>query len=50
MAFSVTAKTKTKLSIPFPHMEKIDVCFLGLPTFDYALKPLGGDTFSFDIG
>ena len=50
MAFSVTAKTKTKLSIPFPHMEKIDVCFLGLPTFDYALKPLGGDILSFDIG
>ena len=50
MAFSGTVKTKMKLPIPFPRMEKIDVCFPGLPTVDYALKPLGGDTFSFDIG
>jgi Ca2+-dependent lipid-binding protein len=50
MAFSGTMKIKMKLQIPFPHIEKVDVCFLGRPTFDYVLKPLGGDTFGFDIG
>ncbi|KAA8913371.1 C2 domain-containing protein [Sphaerosporella brunnea] len=50
MAFSGTMKIKFKLQIPFPHVEKVDVCFLGRPTFDYALKPLGGETFGFDIG
>jgi Ca2+-dependent lipid-binding protein len=50
MAFSGTMKVKMKLQIPFPHIEKVDVCFLGRPTFDYALKPLGGETFGFDIG
>lgn len=50
MAFSGTMKIKMKLQIPFPHIEKVDVCFLGPPTFDYVLKPLGGDTFGFDIG
>lgn len=31
-------------------IEKVDVCFLGKPKFDYVLKPLGGDTFGVDIG
>lgn len=31
-------------------IEKVDVCFLGRPKFDYVLKPLGGDTFGIDIG
>lgn len=26
------------------------MCFLGRPTFDYVLKPLGGETFGIDIG
>lgn len=43
-------KVKMKLQINFPHIEKVDVCFLGTPTFDYVLKPLGGDTFGIDIG
>ncbi|KAI5780050.1 C2 domain-containing protein [Geopyxis carbonaria] len=50
MAFSGTMKVKIKLQIPFPHIEKVDICFLGRPTFDYALKPLGGETLGFDIG
>jgi Ca2+-dependent lipid-binding protein len=50
MAFSGTMKVKIKLQINFPHVEKVDVCFLGRPVFDYVLKPLGGDTFGFDIG
>lgn len=31
-------------------IEKVDVCFLEKPFFDFVLKPLGGDTFGFDIG
>jgi len=50
MAFSGTMKVKIKLQLPFPHIEKVDICFMGPPTFDYALKPLGGETLGFDIG
>ncbi|RPB03096.1 tricalbin [Choiromyces venosus 120613-1] len=50
MAFSGVMKVKIKLQIAFPHIEKVDVCFLGKPTFDYVLKPLGGETFGIDIG
>lgn len=28
----------------------MDVCFLHPPTFDYALKPVGGETFGIDMG
>lgn len=48
-AFSGTMRVKLKLQIPFPHMEKAEICFLGRPTIDYVCKPLGGDTFGFDI-
>ncbi|KAG0635305.1 C2 domain-containing protein [Tuber brumale] len=50
MAFSGVMKVKIKLQLAFPHIEKVDVCFLGKPTFDYVLKPLGGETFGIDIG
>ncbi|KAL7269910.1 Tricalbin-2 [Rhizina undulata] len=50
MAFSGTMKIKMKLQIAFPHIEKVDVCFMGRPSFDYVLKPLGGETFGIDIG
>lgn len=50
MSFTGLMKIKMKLQLAFPHIEKVDVCFLGRPTFDYALKPLGGETFGFDIG
>jgi len=49
MAFSGLMKVKLKLQIPFPHVEKAEVSFLGRPTIDYICKPLGGDTFGFDI-
>lgn len=48
-AFSGTMRVKMKLQIPFPHVEKAEICFLGRPTIDYVCKPLGGDTFGFDI-
>ncbi|KAI9814697.1 MAG: hypothetical protein M1832_005696 [Thelocarpon impressellum] len=50
MAFSGLMRVKFKLQIPFPHVERIDVCFLDRPEIDYVCKPLGGDTFGFDIG
>ncbi|QDS70311.1 hypothetical protein FKW77_008263 [Venturia effusa] len=49
MACSGIMRVKVKLQLPFPHIEKIDVCFLERPTLDYVCKPLGGDMFGFDI-
>jgi Ca2+-dependent lipid-binding protein len=49
MAFSGLMQLKIKLQIPFPHIEKIEMSFLERPTIDYVCKPLGGDTFGFDI-
>lgn len=48
-AFSGTMRVKMKLQVPFPHVERAEVSFLGKPTIDYVCKPLGGDTFGFDI-
>ncbi|GAB7341289.1 hypothetical protein MBLNU457_7560t1 [Dothideomycetes sp. NU457] len=49
MAFSGLMRVKVKLQLPFPHIEKIEICFLERPTIDYVCKPLGGDMFGFDI-
>ncbi|KAK5145425.1 hypothetical protein LTR04_001303, partial [Oleoguttula sp. CCFEE 6159] len=49
MAFSGIMRVKVKLQIPFPHVEKVEICFLGKPTIDYVCKPLGGDSLGFDI-
>ncbi|KAI1283289.1 C2 domain-containing protein [Xylaria sp. FL0933] len=49
MAFSGIMRLKIKLQFPFPHIEKVEMCFLERPTIDYVCKPLGGDTFGFDI-
>jgi Ca2+-dependent lipid-binding protein len=49
MAFSGLMRVKIKLQIPFPHVEKIEICFLEKPMIDYVCKPLGGDTLGFDI-
>jgi Ca2+-dependent lipid-binding protein len=48
-AFSGLMRVKIKLQIPFPHIERVDISFLGRPDIDYVCKPLGGDTFGFDI-
>lgn len=47
--FSGLMRVRMKLQIPFPHIERVDICFLGRPTIDYVCKPLGGETFGFDI-
>lgn len=49
MAFSGLIRLKIKLQIPFPHVQKIEFCFLERPTLDYVCKPLGGDMLGFDI-
>ncbi|KAI9802260.1 MAG: hypothetical protein M1825_002981 [Sarcosagium campestre] len=49
MACSGIMRVKFKLQIPYPHVEKIEVCFLEEPIMDYSCKPLGGDTLGFDI-
>jgi len=49
MAFSGLMRLKIKLQIPFPHVERVEMCFLERPTIDYVCKPLGGETFGFDI-
>ncbi|KAI1820350.1 C2 domain-containing protein [Xylaria intraflava] len=49
MAFSGIMRLKIKLQFPFPHIERVDMCFLERPSIDYVCKPLGGETFGFDI-
>ncbi|KAL2213575.1 tricalbin [Sarocladium strictum] len=49
MAFSGLMRLKIKLQIPFPHIDRVEMCFLEKPTIDYVCKPLGGDNFGFDI-
>ncbi|RDW73981.1 putative transmembrane protein [Coleophoma crateriformis] len=49
MTFSGLMRVKVKLQIPFPHVEKIEICFLERPYIDYVCKPLGGETLGFDI-
>lgn len=48
-AFSGIMRIKMKLQLEFPYVERVDICFLGRPDIDYVCKPLGGDTFGFDI-
>lgn len=49
MAFSGLMRLKIKLQIPFPHIDRVEMCFLERPEIDYVCKPLGGDNFGFDI-
>ncbi|KAF2032834.1 tricalbin [Setomelanomma holmii] len=49
MAFSGMMRLKFKLQIPFPHIDRVEMCFLERPKIDYVCKPLGGETFGFDI-
>ncbi|KAK5938244.1 Tricalbin-2 [Knufia obscura] len=48
-AFSGLMRIKMKLQLPFPYVERVDMCFLERPEIDYVCKPLGGETFGFDI-
>ncbi|WWD07266.1 hypothetical protein V865_005363 [Kwoniella europaea PYCC6329] len=49
MSFTGKMRVKLKLMTNFPHVQTVDMSFIEKPTFDYVLKPLGGETFGFDI-
>ena len=50
MSFTGLLRVRMKLMTNFPHVQVVDLSFMEKPVFDYVLKPLGGDTFGFDIG
>ncbi|KAI8059246.1 C2 domain-containing protein [Gongronella butleri] len=49
MAFVGHLRFRIKLFNEYPFVKTLDMCFLEEPYFDYVLKPVGGDTFGFDI-
>ncbi|WPH00738.1 Hypothetical protein R9X50_00356800 [Acrodontium crateriforme] len=49
MACTGIMRVKMKLQLPFPHIEKVEICFTERPVFDYVCKPIGGDMLGFDI-
>ncbi|KAF8525146.1 tricalbin [Hysterangium stoloniferum] len=42
-------RVRLKLTVTFPHIQIVDLCFMEKPLIDYVLKPIGGETFGFDI-
>ncbi|TIC69617.1 hypothetical protein E3Q03_01245 [Wallemia mellicola] len=50
MNFSGYMRIKFTLDKDFPFIKLVGVSFLERPKFDYVLKPIGGDTFGFDVG
>ena len=48
-AFAGLMRVRVKLQLPFPHIDRVDICFLEKPEIDYVCKPLGGDMLGFDI-
>jgi len=49
ITFSGLMRIRMKLMTNFPHVQIVDICFLEKPVIDYVLKPIGGETFGFDI-
>ncbi|KAJ7225891.1 C2 domain-containing protein [Mycena pura] len=49
ITFSGLMRIRMKLMSNFPHVQIVDICFLEKPVIDYVLKPVGGETFGFDI-
>ena len=49
ISFSGLLRIRMKLMTNFPHIQIVDISFLEEPDISYVLKPLGGDTFGFDI-
>lgn len=47
--FSGELRIKLKLMNNFPHVQVVEISFLNKPVFNYVLKPIGGETFGFDI-
>ncbi|CAG8554198.1 5902_t:CDS:10 [Paraglomus occultum] len=49
MTFSGKMKIKMSLAEEFPYVHTVRLCFLEEPKVDFVLKPIGGETFGFDI-
>ncbi|KAI9025288.1 C2 domain-containing protein [Phycomyces nitens] len=49
ISFSALLRVKIKMFNEFPHIKTVEASFLEKPYFDYVLKPVGGETFGFDI-
>ena len=49
ITFSAHMRIHMKLMTNFPHIQLVSISFLEPPAIDYVLKPIGGDTFGFDI-
>ncbi|CEP18279.1 hypothetical protein [Parasitella parasitica] len=49
LAFSGHLRLKFRMFNEFPHIKTVEASFLEKPHFDYSLKPVGGETFGFDI-
>ncbi|ORX55786.1 hypothetical protein DM01DRAFT_1321135 [Hesseltinella vesiculosa] len=49
IAFSGNMRLKFKFYNEFPHIKTIEASFLDTPMIEYSLKPVGGETFGFDI-
>jgi Ca2+-dependent lipid-binding protein len=43
-------RIKLKLMSNFPHVQLVEISFLERPIIDYVLKPIGGETFGWDVG
>ncbi|EJT98006.1 tricalbin [Dacryopinax primogenitus] len=48
--FRVHVQIKLDLMTTPPHAKRLEISFLEKPFFDFELKPIGGETFGFDIG
>lgn len=49
ISFNGHMKIRMKLMTNFPHVQLVDLSFMDKPVIDYVLKPIGGETFGFDI-
>lgn len=49
MTVSGLLRIRLKLMSNFPHVQTVDASFLEKPYIDYVLKPIGGETFGFDM-
>lgn len=49
ISFTAHARIKMKLISTFPHVQTVDVSLMEPPSFDFVLKPVGGNTFGFDV-
>lgn len=49
ITFQGKMKIRMKLMTAFPHIQTVDLSFMEPPHIDFVLKPIGGETFGFDI-